>query len=179
MTDEEQKIQEVLVGQTESFRWIVERYQGPVFQLVSNLIGNRDTAEDIVQDVFVTVYQKLSTHDSMQSRFSTWLFVIARNKSINHLRRRRGVSLSETPDVSSSHDPSDRLCQQELMARLDQVLEQLPASQKRVFVLAEFEDLPYDQIAQIECISLGTVRTRLHRAKKKIQKSFEVFDKES
>ncbi len=178
MTDEEQKIRDVLAGKTESFRWIVERYQGPVFQMVANLIGDRSAAEDIVQDIFVTIYQKLASHDSMRSRFSTWLFVIARHKSINHLRRQRLAGKVPAPPTVSTCDPSERLCQAEMIQQLDAVLEQLPAPQKRVFVLAEFEELPYDQIAQIECISLGTVRTRLHRAKKRIQKAFEDVEKE-
>ena len=178
MTDEEQKIRDVLAGRTESFRWIVERYQRPVFQMVANLIGDRCAAEDIVQEVFVTVYLKLAGHDPMRSRFSTWLFVIARNKSINYLRRQRLRRKAPAQPARSTRDPSERLCQAEMIEQLDTMLEQLPATQKRVFVLAEFEELPYDQIAQIECISLGTVRTRLHRAKKRIQKAFEELNKE-
>lgn len=178
MTDEEQKIQDVLTGKTESFRWIVERYQGPVFQMVVNLIGDRGAAEDITQEVFVTVYEKLSTHDPMRSRFSTWLFVIARNKSINHLRRQRLVNKTPAYSQVSTRDPSEGLCQEEILQQLDTILNRLPTRQKRVFVMAEFENLPYDQIAQIECISLGTVRTRLHRAKKKIQKALEEFNRE-
>jgi len=179
MTDEEKMIQEVLGGKTESFRWIVERYQGPVVQMISNVVGDRFAAEDIAQDVFVAVYQKLATHDPARSRFSTWLFVITRNKSINYLRQKQRTRVGDAPAVQSSDDPSDRICKEEFMVQLDCVLNQLPPAQKRAFVLAEFENLPYDQIAQIECVSIGTVRSRIHRAKKKIHKAIEALDGES
>ncbi len=175
MTDEEKTIQEVLAGKTDSFRWIVERYQGPVVQMIVNVVGDRFVAEDIAQDVFVTVYQKLSTHDPLRSRFSTWLFVIARNKSINFLRKKRHAPVGHFPASSSSDDPSERICQEEFKVQLDSVLNQLPSPQKRAFVLAEFENLPYDEIAQIECVSIGTVRSRIHRAKKKIHKALEAL----
>ena len=178
MTDEEKIIHEVLAGKTNAYRWIIERYQGPVIQMIANLVGDRFAAEDIAQDVFVTVYEKLSTHDPTRSRFSTWLFVIARHKSINYLRRRRHICVEDTPPAKPSVDPSERICRVEFMEQLDRVLDRLPSYQKRAFVLAEFEELPYDEIAQIECASIGTIRSRIHRAKKKIKKALEALDGE-
>lgn len=169
MTDEEQMIQDVLAGKIESFRWIIERYQRPVFQMVSNLISDRHTVEDITQDVFMTVYQKLSTFDPMRSRFSTWLFTIARNKSINVLRKGKRETSMNPQMMSVSGNPGDQ-SDHEFFQQMDVALNQLPPGQKRAFMLAEFENLPYDQIAQIECVSIGTVKSRIHRAKKKLRK---------
>ena len=170
MTHEEQMIQDVLNGKTDSFRWIIDRYQKPTFQLISNLIFDRHAAEDITQDVFVTVYQKLSTFDPMRCRFSTWFFTIARNKSINYLRKKKPTVSLETQEITESENTEDSIDREEFFQQMDDSLNQLPPRQKRAFMLAEFENLPYDQIAQIECVSIGTVRSRIHRAKRKLQK---------
>ncbi|MHC4551736.1 MAG: RNA polymerase sigma factor [Planctomycetota bacterium] len=172
MTTEEQMIQEVLDGKTESFRWIIERYQRPIIQMVFNLIADRHAAEDVAQEVFIAVYQKLSTFDPMRCRFSTWLFTIARNKSINYLRKKRPLSM-DSQQIESSVKSDDPLREQEFFQQMDAALNQLPKGQKRAFVLAEFENLPYDQIAQIECVSIGTVKSRIHRAKMKLRKALK------
>lgn len=170
MTHEKQMIQDVLDGKTDAFRRIIERYQRPVFQMVFNLIFDRHGAEDIVQEVFLTAYQKLSTFDPMRCRFSTWLFTIARNKSINYLRQKKqSVSLDQAAAALSSN-PGDSVESEDFIRQMDDALNRLPTRQKRAFMLAEFENLPYDQIAQMECVSIGTVKSRIHRAKKKLQK---------
>ncbi len=172
MTTEEQMIQEVLDGKTESFRWIIERYQRPVLQMISNFIGDRHAAEDVAQEVFMAAYQKLSSFDPMLCRFSTWLFTITRNKSINYLRKKRTISV-DSKMIESAVNSRDLLEEREFFQQMDVALNRLPKGQKRAFVLAEFENLPYDQIAQIECVSIGTVKSRIHRAKKKLRKALK------
>jgi len=173
MTHEEQMIQDVLDGKTDSFRWIIERYQRPVFQLISNLVSDHHVVEDITQDVFLSVYQKLSAFDPIRSRFSTWLFTIARNKGINYLRKKKPSVSVDQQEVVSSNDPGNHIEREEFFQQMDDALDQLPSRHKRAFMLAEFENLPYDQIAQIECVSIGTVKSRIHRAKKKLQNTLE------
>lgn len=173
MTDEEQMIQDVLNGRKDSFRWIIERYQQPVFRMIFNLIHNRHAAEDVTQEVFMTVYQKLSRFDPMLSRFSTWVFTIARNKSINVLREMKQPILIDLHEIALSEKSGEQADDKEIFQCMDYALNQLPLRQKRAFVLAEFENLPYDQIAQIECISIGTVKSRIHRAKQKLQKALK------
>ena len=173
MTHEEQMIQDVLDGKTDSFRWIIDRYQRPVFQMVSNLVFDRHAAEDIVQEIFMTIYQKLPNFDPIRCRFSTWLFTIARNKSINYLRKKRPSALIDQQEIVSSNNPGDHIESEEFFQQMDDALDQLPPRQKRAFMLAEFDKLSYDQIAQIECVSIGTVRSRIHRAKKKLKKTLK------
>lgn len=173
MTHEEQMIQDVLDGKTDSFRWIIERYQRPVVQMSFNLLRDRHAAEDVAQEVFMAVFEKLSTFDPMRCKFSTWLFTITRNKSINYLRKKKQPVSVDPQEITSAVNPGDPIGRKEFFRQMDAALNQLPARQKRAFVLAEFENLPYDEIAQIECVSIGTVKSRIHRAKRKLRKTLE------
>ena len=170
MIQETQVIRQVVEGDIESFRLIVERYERPIARMIRNIINNRESCEDIAQDVFFTAYRELASFDPVRGNFSTWLFTIARNKSINALRKKRPLSMSELPQRSDRHNPSDELAERELFDKLDAGLEALPSAQKRAFVLAEFEELSYEDIAQIEGVRIGTVKSRINRAKKELAK---------
>jgi len=173
MRQETQVIGQVLEGDIECFRVIVERYERPIARMIRNIINNRESCEDIAQDVFFTAYRKLAFFDPSRGNFSTWLFTIARNKSINALRKKRPLSMSELPHNSDRHNPSDELSEREFFDELDAGLEALPSAQKRAFVLAEFEELSYEDIAQIEGVRTGTVKSRINRAKKKLAKALK------
>ena len=173
MIQETQVIRQVVEGDIESFRLIVERYERPIARMIRNIINNRDSCEDIAQDVFFTAYRKLASFDPARSNFSTWLFTIARNKSINALRKKRPLSMSELPQNSDRHNPFDELAEREFFDELDAGLEALPSAQKRAFVLAEFEELSYEDIAQIEGVRIGTVKSRINRAKKELAKALK------
>ena len=170
MTQETKITHRVLEGDIESFRHIVEMYERPIVRMIRNLINNRETCEDIAQDVFFTAYRKLASFDPALSNFSTWLFTIARNKSINAMKKKRPVSMSELPHNSNGHNPSDELAEREFFDKLDAGLEVLPSAQKRAFVFAEFENLSYEEIAQIEGVRTGTIKSRINRARKKLAK---------
>jgi RNA polymerase sigma-70 factor (ECF subfamily) len=172
MLDEEQIIQDILRGNKEAFRLLIERYQKPVFRVICQLVSDSHIVEDIAQDVFIAAYEKLAGYDPDRSEFSTWLFTIARNKSLNHIRKKKWISQSFEQDAAPAN-PSDALCDEELFTRLNQVLNHLSAGQRRAFVLAEFENLPYEKIAQIECTTLGTVKSRIFRAKEKLREAME------
>jgi RNA polymerase sigma-70 factor (ECF subfamily) len=94
---------------------------------------------------------------------------------LNLIRKKKPVLIDKFPQKPDGNDPSDTLTQKEFFTMFDNVLQQLPPRQKRAFVLAEFENLPYEDIAQIECTSLGTIKSRIHRAKKKLQKVLSQF----
>lgn len=173
MTQETKIVYRVLEGDIESFRHIVEMYERPIVRMIRNLINNRESCEDIAQEVFFTAYRKLASFDPARSNFSTWLFTIARNKSINAMRKKRPVSMGELPHKSDEHNPSDELTERELFDKLDASLEALPSAQKRAFVFAIFENLPYEEIAQIEGVRKGTIKSRINRAKKKLAKALK------
>lgn len=168
----------VLGGRTEDFRQLVDRHQVSVFRFAVALVGNREEAEDATQEAFLAAFVNLSHYDSSRSAFSTWLFVITRNHCLNLLKRNRPVALNEPDSVIDvrSADPVDR---QELLQQLNRALAALPVEQRTAFILAEIEQLPYAEIAQIEGASLGTVKSRINRAKHRLQRLLEPIIRES
>jgi RNA polymerase sigma-70 factor (ECF subfamily) len=171
MIDEQTIIKNIVNGDVESFRLLVERYQKPVIRMIGNIVSDKHICEDIAQEVFFAAYKKLNTFNNEQSSFSTWLFTIARNKSLNAIKKKKISLAGELTEIADSKNSPDILEQQEFLNELDRHLHSLPHNQKTVFVLAEFEKMSYEEIAQIEGIRIGAVKTRLHRAKEKLAKA--------
>jgi RNA polymerase sigma-70 factor (ECF subfamily) len=177
--NEKETISQVLRGDVDAFRLLVEKYQDSIIRFAANLIGDSHIGEDVAQEVFFAAYKKLASFDSARGNFSTWLFSIAKNKCINEMQKKRVISTNELPEKITTKDSSDGLANQELFAELDKALQALPGRQKRAFILAEFESLPYHQIAQIEGVKIGTVKSRVNRAKKKIRAVLEMLNEET
>jgi len=171
-------VRRVLAGHTDDFRVLVDRHNQSIFRLASGLLGNWEEAEDVTQDTFLAAFVNLSSYDSSRAAFSTWLFTIARNRCINSLNRRRPIALNELDPIGdvTSTDP---IVRQELSQLLDYALAALPVEQRSAFVLAEIEELPYAEIARIERTSLGTVKSRIHRAKQRLQSLLDPVMRES
>ena len=175
MTHETEIIRQVLEGDIESFRLLLARYEKPVVRMIRNITYDKESGEDIAQDVFLTAYKKLASFDPARSNFSTWLFTIARNKSLNALKRKKPLSMSELPEKSNPHNPSDDMAKKEFFDQLETGLRALPSKQRRAFILAEFENLSYEEIAQIEGTRLGTIKSRINRAKMRLRTALEEF----
>jgi RNA polymerase sigma-70 factor (ECF subfamily) len=173
MADEISIIRAVLNGDVESFRDLVQRYEKPIIRMVKNIIDDHHSCEDIAQDVFFDAYRKLGSYDPARGSFSTWLFTIARNKSLNALKKKRCFSIDNVPGKLNLSCPADSMVEKEFFEQLDGALRNLPFKQKTAFVLAEFEKLPYEQIAQIEGVRLGTIKSRINRAKEKLRLALE------
>ncbi len=165
MTDEPHIIQRVLDGDTESFRLLVERYAGPVVGMIRNVTGDARDCEDLAQDVFLAAFARLRTFDPARSRFSTWLLTIARNMSINLLKKRRSRVSVEPSQPPDDEGPLECVTRQEVFARLDAALRSLPGRQRRALTLVEFEGLSYEEAAVIEGTRIGTIKSRVSRAK--------------
>jgi RNA polymerase sigma-70 factor (ECF subfamily) len=176
MTDETLAIERVLQGDTESFRLLVERYERRVVRMIRNMTGMTHSAEDLAQDVFLTAFAKLQSFDPARSRFSTWLLTIARNKSINHLKKKHPRTQHELPARVDDGTPLAALMQREAFALLDRALAMLPSHQRRAFILAEFEGLTYEQIAQIEGARIGTIKSRTSRARAKLTRALRQYE---
>ncbi len=169
MGEEIRIIRQVLNGDTDSFELLVQKYQRPVVRMIRNITNDGHLSEDIGQEVFFAAYRKLGSFDPARSNFSTWLFTIAKNKSLNALKKRRPMSLAQLPEKADWHNPGDDAVQKEVVAEFDKALQGLPKRQRMAFVLAELEELSYEEIAQIEGVRIGTIKSRIHRAKNKLR----------
>ena len=176
--EDRQLVRLVLAGQADDFRALVDRHQQSIFRFASRLLGNWEAAEDVTQEVFLAAFANLSGYDSSRAAFSTWLFAIARNRCINLLQQRRPAPLSELDPIGDVTSP-DPLVNQELSEQLDRALAALSVEHRSAFLLAEVEELPYAEIARIEQTSLGTVKSRIHRAKQRLQSLLEPVIRES
>lgn len=168
MPEDSDIVKRVLKGDVESFRILVERYQRPVLSMIQRLIWDSHRCEEIGQDVFVMAFRKLSAFDPARSQFSTWLFTIARNMSINALKKKIPVPMEMLPEMPDSRNPSDELSDKEIFTQLDEALKTLPGKLQRAFILAEFEQMPYEEIARIEGARLGTIKSRINRARARL-----------
>ena len=168
MASEEHIVARILAGETGGFRQLVDQYRLPVFRFTRNLIGDEHDAEDVAQEVFLAAFNNLASYDAKRAALQTWLFTIARNRCVNYLKRKRPIVdgvIAKTERAASSNKPA----RNEFWKQLDEALEALPIEQKTAFILAEIEDLPYADIAHIEQTSLGTVKSRIHRAKQRLR----------
>ena len=169
LASEDQIIARVIAGQTSEFRKLVERYHQPVFRFARNMTGDEHDAEDISQEIFLVAFDRLTSYDAKRASLLTWLFTIARNRCINFLKRARPVTGGEAITDTQPSASSDDSTRNEFWSLLDEALDALPIEQKTAFVLAEIEGLPYADIALVEQTTLGTVKSRIHRAKGRLR----------
>lgn len=168
--DEElQIIRRIVDGEIEAFEHLVLHYQDRLLRMIGTLLNDeRRLAEDVAQIVFVEAFRRLKDFDPARSRFSTWLFMIARSRSLNALRKKGPILLAELPEpYTDTPEPEgwDRL------RGLDAALHQLPGKQKRAFTLVVLEDLSYAEAAQIESTTVGTIKSRVSRAREFLKAS--------
>ncbi len=176
MTDEARLIREARGGNEAAFGQLVRRYQDRLYTSVVHIIGCPDEAEDVVQDAFVQAFLKLRTfrHDST---FYTWLYRIALNRAASRRRRRRPVpQLRDDEQDTLLHEPVDpgeppgeQLLRVERAHQVRQALATLTEEHRAIMVLRELEGCDYQTIAEILGISVGTVRSRLHRARSEMR----------
>jgi RNA polymerase sigma-70 factor (ECF subfamily) len=132
------------------------------------LHDERRHAEDLTQIVFVEAFRRLKDFDPARSRFSTWLFMIARSRVLNALKKKSPILLAELPEQYADAPESEG---RDRLRTLDQALHQLPGKQKRAFTLVALEELSYAEAAQIECTTVGTIKSRVSRAREFLKAS--------
>jgi RNA polymerase sigma-70 factor (ECF subfamily) len=176
----------VCAGAGISFEELFERYQKMVYQLSYRILGDRDEAMDLSQEVFLTVYRKMD-HFRGESTLKTWIYRIAVNRASNRyrwwnrLRRRGTVSLDEHLSVewsrprgevmeSQGKTPEEILLLQEERAELLRLLLDLPFQQRIAVVMRDMEGMSYEEIADATGISLGTVKSRIARGRDELKR---------
>lgn len=161
-------VERALRGDQASYGQLMHRYTGAVYNLAYRMLGNAQDAEDATQEIFMRSYTRLESFDRTR-RFSTWLLTIASNYCIDRLRRRRFAWLT-LDDVAYSVPTTDagperRALVKEQQAIVQRALQQLPENYRLVTFLRYWNDLSYDEIAQVTGLTESTIKTRLHRAR--------------
>ena len=167
---ENQIIKRVQAGEASMFDDVVRYYQTAVFRILHNLVPNQ-TVEDLAQDVFLSAFAQIRRFDPEKGSFRSWLYAIARNRALNARRKMRDILLPEPPEMAASRTPVDDLLVKEVLSHLDATLNSMPFQDRSIFVWAELEGLSYAEIARIEGLRLGTVKSRLARIRAKLKHS--------
>jgi RNA polymerase sigma-70 factor (ECF subfamily) len=169
--DDQRLIADCLAGRTAAFGELVRRYQDRLYNTVFRLVGNAEDARDVVQDAFLRAYQSLPNFKG-EAQFFTWLYRIAVNTAISVKRKHKpalalksGSATSEPLDESEFSKPGQALERAEEERRIQAALDLLSPEHRTVLVLKEIEGQKYEAMAQILQVPIGTVRSRLHRAR--------------
>lgn len=167
-----------LDGDKRAFGELVERYQTRLLNFIYRTTGDRERAEDLVQETFIRVYRHLHRFDQTK-KFSTWIYTISSNLAKNELRNRSRNPLVLFQTIKKNWDadarplewedntyrPDDLYRKRHLKQMVDSAVEVLPEHHRTVFVLREMEGKTYEEIADITGCNLGTVKSRLNRAR--------------
>ncbi len=184
---EQALIDSIRSGAQDDFQILVRRYQGRIYSLACRLVGDPLEAEDCAQEAFLKAFQNLNRFEG-HSSFYTWLYRIAANVALSrvrHLERRgrgktRSLEAAREDDSELPLDPPDpgpgpreRVAERELEARIHQALTRLPSNYRVVVVLRDVEDRPYEEVAELTGLPLGTVKSRLHQGRALLQRMLQ------
>jgi RNA polymerase sigma factor (sigma-70 family) len=176
--EEQQLVDGLMAGNDDAIRALYARFSRPVYSMGMRLLGTREAAEELTQDVFVTAWRKAARFDATRGRLSTWLMTIAHNLAVDRLRRETGVTrptlvlVDEVPDAPGI-DEEDVLLERDAAMR---ALSSLSDAERTLLARAYFRGLTAREIAESDGIPLGTVKTRLRAALIKVRRANE--DKE-
>lgn len=188
MHSDEELVERFIGGETDSFPMLVERYEARVYSIVYGIIGSRDEAEDLSQEVFIKVYKNLR-HFKGKSKFYTWLYRITVNVCLSAQRKKsqssRIISMSRLSGVSANpgeveladetFSPQKVFKNRELASKIQSAINSLPGILRITFILREFEDLSYRELARIFRCSMGTVKSRLSRARESLRQTLTPY----
>jgi RNA polymerase sigma-70 factor, ECF subfamily len=175
-------------GAESAFRELVRRYQRPVFSLIYRMVRDREAAEDLAQETFIKVLNAIDSYRP-EHKFSSWIFKIANNAAIDHLRRRTPdvLSLEGAPDAVSAErqeatalqvsdrgeSPLEELEARELGSHIESAIARLRPEYRACILLRHVEGRAYEEIAAVLGLPLGTVKTYIHRARAELRDILE------
>lgn len=175
-------IDEAIDGNEASYGILMERYKNSLHGIIYRMVRNQEETQDLVQEAFIKAYNALKTFNKQYS-FSTWLFKIASNNCIDHLRKKRlnttsidrpietedGSITQEIPDYS--YNPETDAIRNEIINTIHNVIDQLPDKYRKVINLRHKQDMSYGEIAKDLNLPIGTVKARIFRARELLKKS--------
>lgn len=186
---DEELVERYGAGDGESFRMLVERYQDRVYHIVYGIVGNKDEAEDLSQEVFLRVYRFLHRFKG-KSRFYTWLYRLTVNVCLSARRKRKnepgkifsladsskyGDNPGEIELADESFSPLKILQNREMAETIKSAINSLSEVLKSTFVLREFEELSYKELTRVFKCSRGTIKSRLSRAREQLRRKIEPY----
>jgi RNA polymerase sigma factor (sigma-70 family) len=174
-------IRDALKGDQKAFESLVHRHHASVYHIVYRIVRDPEVASDLVQETFMKAFSSLKSYRS-EYRFSTWLYKIAANSSIDHLRKKRIQALSldsplrtddgevtfDVPDYS--HHPEEEMVRRERAVSIAEAIESLPDKYRRVIIARHSEEKSYEEIAAELGLPVGTVKARIFRARELLKK---------
>ncbi len=184
-TDQE-VVAQARLGREAAYRELVRRYERPIFSLIYRMVRDRELAEDLSQETFVKALKAVGSYRP-EYKFSSWIFKIANNAAIDHLRKRELATLSiegsphaRTPDAMEATalqiggrlpGPLDQLEARELGGAIEEAIGHLRPEYQSCILLRHVEGRPYEEIAEMMGLPLGTVKTYIHRARHELRKA--------
>ena len=184
--DDKELVAAALKGDESAYGELLERFRRPLFSLIYRMIGDREQAEDLAQESFVKAFNNLDSYNP-KYRFSSWLFKIANNHAIDHLRRARlpTVSIHGSPHAANAEreaetrivleapdeSPEEEIMALELGGEIEDAIRQLRSEYRTAVILRHIENRPYEEIAEIMEVPIGTVKTFLHRARAELREA--------
>jgi len=179
------RVTRALSGSQEAYQRLLEEYQRPVFSIIVRMVRDAGLAEDLTQETFLKAFRSLDSFDQSR-KFSSWLFSIAHNTTIDHVRRKQlpTVSLDSAGDsedgaglaflaVAPDASPEEALTHHDLAAALERALAGLRPEYAEVLVLRFQQEMSYEEISGVTGLVLGTVKTHIYRARKELAAALE------
>ncbi len=179
-------IEQALQGSQKAYEILSERHRQAVYHIIYKIVRDKETAHDLVQDTFMKAFSSLASYRS-EFRFSTWLYKIAANCSIDYLRKKKINAMSldqpletkdgtvgiEVPDYS--YHPGYELERKEQRFSIEEAIQSLPEKYREVIIYRHKDDKSYEEIADLLDIPVGTVKARIFRARELLKKKLKEF----
>lgn len=184
--DEKELISQALAGNQKAYATLTNRHQTPVFQIIMKIVRDKETARDLTQEAFMKAFSSLASYRS-EYRFSTWLYKIAANASIDFLRKKRIQALSldrplptrdgsvEIEVADNSYNPEKDLVRKEQRSGIEQAIDSLPDKYREVIIYRHKDDKTYEEIADLLNVPVGTVKARIFRARELLKKKLRAW----
>jgi RNA polymerase sigma-70 factor, ECF subfamily len=187
MDEDRQIIERVRTGDFDAFETLVEKYQGRIYRHIRKMVHDGSQVEDLLQETFLSAYKGLSGFEGSSS-FSTWLFRIATNTALMHLRKRRADTVEYDDDIRDGseasvapishallHTPLENLLSQEGRLAVEKAIDDLPVMYRTVLVLRDVEGFSLGEVSRILDSSVAAVKSRLHRARNSVRESLNAY----